>query len=98
MGQNCSFGDAAVSREAFSASFDLCLQYLSRYQQMSSIAKKSSYLLQESAKRLSTVQGYNEVFDLYLDMFHSLAKRRSKNGVLLGSKTFSTRPKVILVL
>lgn len=52
MGQLCTFGDASVVDDSLSASWELCLQCLARYTGLSSIAKKSFHLLQESAKRL----------------------------------------------
>ncbi|KAK3897730.1 fungal-specific transcription factor domain-containing protein [Staphylotrichum tortipilum] len=52
MGRLCSFNDAVVKRDALAASWELCLQSLSRYITLSSIADKSVYLLQESARRL----------------------------------------------
>ncbi len=55
LGRLCTFDDGSVAQESLSTSWDLCLHHLSRYDNMSSIAQKSSQLLQESAKRLLQV-------------------------------------------
>ena len=52
MGRLCKFNDQTVSYGSLATSWDLCLQHLSRYTKMSSIAKKCHDLLQENAKRL----------------------------------------------
>lgn len=52
MGQLCTFSDNTRGNGSFSDSWDLCLQNLSRYTTLSTIAKKSFHLLQESAERL----------------------------------------------
>ncbi|KAK5659812.1 hypothetical protein OQA88_1024 [Cercophora sp. LCS_1] len=52
MGRMCSFSNAVVRRESLAQSLDLCLQSLSQYTALSSIALKSVNLLQESTKRL----------------------------------------------
>ncbi|KAJ5520864.1 fungal-specific transcription factor domain-containing protein [Penicillium fimorum] len=52
MGQLCAFDDESRTDQLFSESWDLCLQNLSRYTVLSTIAKKSFYLLQESAESL----------------------------------------------
>ncbi|CAM1509552.1 Fc.00g032910.m01.CDS01 [Cosmosporella sp. VM-42] len=52
LGRLCTFEDSTVSPESLSTSWDLCLHHLARYDNMSSIALKSSQLLQESSKRL----------------------------------------------
>ncbi len=44
-----------MAPESLSTSWDLCLHHLARYDNMSSIAQKSSQLLRESAKRLLQV-------------------------------------------
>lgn len=51
MGRLCSFDDSNVRRESLSASWKLCLECLSRYTGLSSVANKSFCLLQESARR-----------------------------------------------
>ncbi|KAJ9149934.1 hypothetical protein NKR23_g4087 [Pleurostoma richardsiae] len=52
LGQLCNLGDGSISDESLSASWELCLQCLSRYTELSSISRKSIRLLQESARRL----------------------------------------------
>lgn len=52
MGQLCAFNDDSRADQSFSESWDLCLQNLSQYTVLSTIAKKSFYLLQESAESL----------------------------------------------
>lgn len=45
------------------ASWDLCLHHLARYDNMSSVAQKSSRLLRESAKRLLLSQVGHTIYD-----------------------------------
>lgn len=52
MGQLCTFTGSTVLDEPLASSWELCLRCLSRYTGLSSIAKKSFHLLEESAKRL----------------------------------------------
>ncbi|KAL2140209.1 hypothetical protein VTI28DRAFT_4095 [Corynascus sepedonium] len=52
MGRLCSFDNSNVRRESLSVSWKLCLECLSRYTGLSSVANKSFCLLQESARRL----------------------------------------------
>ncbi|CCC05646.1 unnamed protein product [Sordaria macrospora k-hell] len=52
MGQLCSFGGSAVRPDSLSASWKLCLECISRYTGVSSIANKSYHLLKDSAKHL----------------------------------------------
>ncbi|KAK4171980.1 putative transcriptional activator [Triangularia setosa] len=52
MGQLCSFNESVVKRGSLSASWEVCLQCLSGYTGLSSIASKSFHLLQESSRRL----------------------------------------------
>ena len=52
MGQLCKFNDPTVSSSSLATSWDLCLKHLSRYINMSNIAKKCHNLLQENSKRL----------------------------------------------
>lgn len=52
IGRLCSFGDGNMLEDLLSTSWDLCLQCLSRYTELSSISRKSLHLLQESAKGL----------------------------------------------
>ena len=52
MGRLCTFGDGSVPDEPLSKSWELCLQGLSRYTEMSSIGRKSLHLLKECAKSL----------------------------------------------
>ena len=52
MGRLCTFNDSSVMNEALSASWETCVQNLMRYSNMSSVAEKSSRLLQESSRRL----------------------------------------------
>ena len=55
LGRLCTFDDESVAPESLSTSWDLCLHHLARYHGMSSIALKSSQLLQEGAKQLLQV-------------------------------------------
>ncbi|KAH6698494.1 fungal-specific transcription factor domain-containing protein [Leptodontidium sp. MPI-SDFR-AT-0119] len=48
----CQFDDPRITDDSLSTSWGLCVQYLSRYTGVSIIAKRSSQLLRESAKRL----------------------------------------------
>ncbi|KAH7116553.1 hypothetical protein B0J13DRAFT_613411 [Dactylonectria estremocensis] len=52
IGRLCNFGDGNMLEDSLSTSWELCLQCLSRYTELSSISKKSLHLLQESAKGL----------------------------------------------
>lgn len=52
MGQLCTFADACIVEGSLSVTLELCLRCISRYTGLSSIAKKSFHLLQESAERL----------------------------------------------
>lgn len=52
MGRLCTFNDAVLKQTSLAASWDLCLQSLSRYTGLSSIADKSMHLLQGSLRRL----------------------------------------------
>ncbi|OQV07336.1 Fungal specific transcription factor domain-containing protein [Cladophialophora immunda] len=53
LGRLCTFHDGAVLPASLSSSWELCLQYLTRYENLSSVAQRSSQLLRESAKRIS---------------------------------------------
>lgn len=52
MARLCTFSDIKALNGSLSVSWGLCLHYLSGYKGISSIAKKSSHLLEESAKQL----------------------------------------------
>lgn len=52
IGRLCTFDDRRMPYESLLTSWNLCLQYLSHYNEVSSVAKKSSHLLKQSAKRL----------------------------------------------
>ncbi|KEF53153.1 uncharacterized protein A1O9_10601 [Exophiala aquamarina CBS 119918] len=52
MGRLCTFDKGEIPLGSLCRSWTLCLQHLSNYEKLSKIARKSSYLLQESAKRL----------------------------------------------
>ena len=52
MGRLCTFNDAVLKQKSLATSWDLCLQSLSRYTGLSSIADKSVHLLQGSSRRL----------------------------------------------
>lgn len=52
MGRLCTFNDAVLKQTSLAASWNLCLQSLSRYTGLSSIADKSVNLLQGSLRRL----------------------------------------------
>ncbi|KAF3003820.1 hypothetical protein E8E14_001344 [Neopestalotiopsis sp. 37M] len=52
MGKNCHFQGGQISEKSLVSNWSMCLQYLSEYAKISSIAEKSSRLLQESAKQL----------------------------------------------
>lgn len=52
MGRLCMFNDAKFSPESLLETWNMCLRNLARYDGLSSIAKKSCYVLNQSAKRL----------------------------------------------
>lgn len=52
MGKNCNFQGGQISEKSLVSNWSMCLQYLSEYAKISSIAEKSSRLLQDSAKQL----------------------------------------------
>ncbi|KAJ9632943.1 hypothetical protein H2204_007511 [Knufia peltigerae] len=57
LGRLCTFDDGSLPSESLTSSWDLCLHHLGRYDNMSSVARKSSHLLRESAKRLLEYEG-----------------------------------------
>lgn len=56
MGRLCTFEKGEIPSDSLCRSWTLCLQHLSSYEKLSKIARKSSHLLQESARRLVKVQ------------------------------------------
>jgi len=52
MGRLCTFNDANLSPESLLETWNMCLGNLARYDGLSSIAKKSCYVLNQSARRL----------------------------------------------
>jgi hypothetical protein len=52
MGIMCKFNDASFTSESLTEGYGTCLGNLERYMRLSSIARRSYYLLQQSAKRL----------------------------------------------
>lgn len=52
MGRFCSFPSSSISAESLAASWDLCLEHISRYADFSTTARKSHEALRESAQRL----------------------------------------------
>ncbi|KEF53504.1 uncharacterized protein A1O9_10479 [Exophiala aquamarina CBS 119918] len=59
MGRLCTFNDASFSAESLLETWNMCLKNLARYDGLSSIAKKSCYVLNLSAKRLIPGQTMN---------------------------------------
>lgn len=52
MARLCTFSDSAITDKSLSTSWNLCLQCLSRYTEISMIARKSLRLLRESVTRM----------------------------------------------
>ena len=52
MSRLCAFADSDLTEDILSTGWASCLQLLGRYKELSSIAGKAVFLLQESAKRL----------------------------------------------
>ena len=52
LGRLCSFPSSSISADSLAASWDLCLERISRYADLSTIAKKSHKVLREGAQRL----------------------------------------------
>lgn len=52
MGRLCTFNDANFTQDSLLETWNMCLRNLGRYDGLSSIAKKSCYILNQSAKRL----------------------------------------------
>lgn len=77
MGQMCSFGDVqALNATCMTASWEICLNYLSRCQEMSSISQKALRLLKESAGRL-----------IFPKKCHLVVRIEIKNQVFIFAKS-----------
>lgn len=55
MGKQCTFTDATFTDQSCMTSWSVCLKALSRYAVISSIARRSLHLLQQSAQRLNAL-------------------------------------------
>ena len=85
LGRLCSFPSSSISADSLAASWDLCLERISRYADLSTIAKKSHKVLRESAQRLLHVnQDRSRV---------SLANEEllNQSPTYLGSRALSSR-------
>lgn len=65
MARLCTFNDARFNTKSLVASWNSCLRILKRYSNISSIARKSAYLLHQSAERLiSARQSHSQATNL----------------------------------
>ena len=52
MARTCTFNDTRFNHNSLTANWNMCLKTLARYAKFSSVARRSSYLLYQSAERL----------------------------------------------
>ena len=84
LGRLCSFPSSSISADSLAASWDLCLERISRYADLSTIAKKSHKVLRESAQRLLNVNRDRSRVSLANE------ELRNQNPTYLGSRALSS--------